>query len=123
MTEMYANTNGEDSLKVGHRLRARRKELNLTQGQVAEAIGCTPQQIQKYEVGRSRMTIPVFLKICQALHAHPNRFFSTLVLSEGLGDIDSPDLEKRLLDAFRSVDNEKIRERIVNLVEALISTS
>lgn len=113
-----------EGLAFGEKLRMRRKELNLTQSQVAAVVGCTAQQIQKYEVGKSVLTIPIFLKLCQILRTHPNRFFTGYTFSED-DDIDgyNMDLGKKLLIAFSSVNNRKIKERIVNLVEALISES
>ena len=104
-------------------IRARRKELGMTQSEVAKVIGCSTQQIQKYETGASQMSLSVLLKICQALHTHPARFFTSFTFAEAQEGDSDEDLEARLLTAFRSVDNDKVRERIVNLVEALISTA
>ena len=115
--------NNEETNALGQKLRARRKDLNLTQSQVSLVVGCSPQQIQKYEMGRSNMTVGAFLKVCQALRIHPNRFFSSMVFSEEPGSDYSLDLEKNLLAAFRSVENEKVKERIVSLVEALVAIS
>ena len=104
-------------------IRARRKELGITQSEVAKVVGCSTQQIQKYETGASQMSLSVLLKICQALHTHPARFFTSFTFAEAQEGDSDEDLEARLLTAFRSVDNDKVRERIVNLVEALISTA
>lgn len=104
-------------------IRARRKELGMTQSEVAKVVGCSTQQIQKYETGASQMSLSVLLKICQALHTHPARFFTSFTFAEAQEGDSDEDLEARLLTAFRSVDNDKVRERIVNLVEALISTA
>ena len=104
-------------------IRARRKELSMTQSEVAKIVGCSTQQIQKYETGTSQMSLPVLLKICQALHTHPTRFFASFTFAETQDGDGDEDLEARLLTAFRAVDNDKVKERIVNLVEALISTA
>ncbi len=104
-------------------IRARRKELGMTQSEVAKVVVCSTQQIQKYETGASQISLSVLLKICQALHTHPARFFTSFTFAEAQEGDSDEDLEARLLTAFRSVDNDKVRERIVNLVEALISTA
>lgn len=114
---------GETEDTIGSQIRARRKELNMTQGQVAEFVGCTAQQIQKYESGISKMTIPILFRVCQALHAHPTRFLSSFTFAEAQENESNIDMETRLLSAFRTVENDKVKERIINLVEALISTS
>lgn len=46
----------EADLFVGRRLRARRKELGLSQTRLAEAAGITFQQVQKYEKGTNRVS-------------------------------------------------------------------
>ena len=113
----------ENAYHIGEKIKARRKELNMKQSQVAEFVGCTPQQIQKYEAGISNMTIQAFFKICQALHTHPTRFLSGFVFSEASYNDCDDNLEDRLLSAFRTVDNKTIQGRIVSLVESLVSTS
>lgn len=114
---------GEKEDDIGPQIRARRKELNMTQGQVAEFVGCTAQQVQKYESGLSKMTLPILFRVCQALHVHPTRFLSSFTFAETQENEHNVDLETRLLNAFRTVENDKVKERIINLVEALISTS
>lgn len=109
-------------IDIGNRIRTRRKNLKITQSQLAEFVGCTAQQIQKYEGGFSRISMPVFLKICQFLNTHPSYFFSTFTLRENPGAPQTKDLEEKLLQMFRSVDNEKLKEKIVNLMEAVVSS-
>jgi len=41
---------------IGNRLRARRRELSLSQEALAEMVGVTFQQIQKYERGANRIS-------------------------------------------------------------------
>jgi transcriptional regulator with XRE-family HTH domain len=43
-------------IHVGARLRLRRKELGLSQHDVAQALGLTFQQVQKYEGGANRIS-------------------------------------------------------------------
>ncbi len=122
-SKLSKKLNDIDSISLENKLKVRRKELDLTLNQVALIVGCTPQQIQKYESGRCSITIPIFLKLCRALRSHPNRFFAGLVFAEGFGESADLNLENRFINAFRSVGDEKVKERIVNLVEALVSSS
>lgn len=122
-SKLSKKLSNNDTISLGSKLKARRKELDLTLNQVALIVGCTPQQIQKYESCRSNITIPILLKLCRALRTHPNRFFMGLILAETSGGSADQSLENRLITAFRSVDDEKVKERIVNLVEALVSSS
>jgi transcriptional regulator with XRE-family HTH domain len=119
----YTFTDGDNKIDVGKKIKKRRKELKITQKQLATVTGCTFQQIQKYEDGYTRVSIPAFLKICSALHTHPCYFFDKLSFAEETyGDIHG-DLEIKLLAAFRTVTNEQIKIRIIKLVEAVISCS
>ena len=54
---------------IGRRLRARRRLLEMTQGDVAARCGLTFQQIQKYEAGLIAMPIARLLAIADALQA------------------------------------------------------
>ena len=40
---------------IGQRIRQRRNDLDLTQRQVADVLGITYQQFQKYENGQARI--------------------------------------------------------------------
>ena len=48
--------NREIDALIGGNLRLRRKALGLSQGQVAEELGVTFQQVQKYERGANRVS-------------------------------------------------------------------
>jgi transcriptional regulator with XRE-family HTH domain len=105
-------------------IRARRKDLKITQKQLAGFMGCTFQQIQKYECGRSNLSVQAFIKVCAYLRTNPNYFFSRLLLSESGSDIAvDNDAEARLLRIFRSIGDEKVKARIVELVEAVVCSA
>ena len=65
---------------VGRRVRLRRKELDLSQERLADALGITFQQVQKYERGSNRISASKLYRIAQVLHAPVSFFF------EGLDD-------------------------------------
>ncbi|SMF84122.1 Transcriptional regulator, contains XRE-family HTH domain [Tistlia consotensis] len=79
---MSAELAGPDpvDVHVGRRVRARRKVLGISQGVLAERIGVTFQQVQKYERGHNRISVSKLYRIAQAL-ATPLEFFF-----EGLDD-------------------------------------
>lgn len=52
---------------LGHRLRARRLFLELTQEQIAKLIGLNVQQFRKYEMGTSEPLASTVLKLARAL--------------------------------------------------------
>ncbi len=78
---------------VGASVRMRRKALNISQGELAESIGLTFQQVQKYESGANRISASKLYDIARALETPIGWFF------EG---VDSP--------AFPAADSETVHE-------------
>jgi transcriptional regulator with XRE-family HTH domain len=103
---------------IGLRIRSRRKAIGVTQKQLAEMIGVTFQQVQKYESGKSRIGLSTFVKICTGLRTSPNYFFDIFVFNDDVISIDA-DLEKKLLAIFRSLGSTHVKARILDLVEAV----
>src|SRR5580692_166070 len=60
---------------VGQKIRARRIFLRMSQTEVADAIGITFQQIQKYEKGANRVGASRLQQISDALGVSPVYFF------------------------------------------------
>lgn len=52
-------------LAIGSRIRARRRELGQTQTELAEVIGLTFQQVQKYERGVNRVSVATLVRIAE----------------------------------------------------------
>lgn len=67
---------------VGKRLVLRRKLLNYTQHQVAEAVGVTFQQVQKYEQGVNRISASRLYDLSRVLQV-PIAFFFQDVTATG----------------------------------------
>jgi len=69
---------GEIDSHVGKRIRSRRTELGKTQQKLAEDVGLTFQQIQKYESGQNRVAAPFLWTIANALEVTVDFFFAGL---------------------------------------------
>jgi transcriptional regulator with XRE-family HTH domain len=52
---------------IGARIRARRRQLNLSQGDLAESLGVSFQQVQKYERGVNRVSGSTLVAAAAAL--------------------------------------------------------
>lgn len=66
---------GPTDRHVGSRIRMRRQMLGISQGALADAIGVTFQQVQKYEYGTNRVGASRLEQIADALHCQPAWFF------------------------------------------------
>ncbi|MDR1476231.1 MAG: helix-turn-helix domain-containing protein [Holosporales bacterium] len=105
---------------VGSKIKLRRKALRMTQKQLADMIGVTSQQVQKYESGTNRITMNSFVKICNGLKIRPEQLLTNFSFCEGTSEHDK-DLENKLLSIFRMIDNLSVKARILDLVKALVS--
>jgi transcriptional regulator with XRE-family HTH domain len=63
---------------VGQRLRVRRSLLGLSQEKLADAVGVTFQQIQKYERGTNRISASRLLAFSQALEIPVDYFYENM---------------------------------------------
>ena len=63
---------------VGARIRLRRTLLGMNQTRLAEAVGLTFQQIQKYEKGSNRVSSSKLWQFSRALHVPVSFFFDDL---------------------------------------------
>jgi transcriptional regulator with XRE-family HTH domain len=60
---------------VGQRVRARRRMANMSQQVLADALGLTFQQVQKYERGSNRISASKLFQISQFLEVPVSFFF------------------------------------------------
>lgn len=62
-------------IEVGRRLASRRIALGYNQTDLAQSVGKTFQQIQKYEKGSNRISASVLFKFARFLGVSPEYFF------------------------------------------------
>lgn len=66
---------------VGKQIRKIRRRLNIRQVELAQHIGVSFPQVQKYESGENRVTVTTLLRICTALNIRAVDFI-TLVCAD-----------------------------------------
>ena len=88
---------------VGQKLRARRIFLGMSQSEVADAVGITFQQIQKYERGANRVGASRLQQMSEALGVTPFYFFegASTVGEKALRPIEG-ELSERAILSFLS---------------------
>lgn len=84
-------------IHVGTRLRLRRTIVGLSQDALAGLVGCTFQQIQKYESGNNRVSMSRMWEIANALEVPIQFFFDGLKGYEGDVKLSNDDLVFLLL--------------------------
>lgn len=113
--------------KVGLRVRTRRLEIGMSQERLAEILGVTFQQVQKYEKGVNRIAVSRLFDIANALEMPAGRFFEGLsskagVAEERQGYVDdalaTPE-GAQLMALFGSIKSQKLRRKVLELVRTL----
>jgi transcriptional regulator with XRE-family HTH domain len=117
---------------VGSRVRMRRLMLGMSQEKLADALGLTFQQIQKYEKGTNRVSASRLQPISQILEVPIHFFFDGAPQSgkgaRGFTDSPSPAYVTdflttsdglALVKAFVRIKDAAVRRSIVRMVEAI----
>jgi CheY-like chemotaxis protein/DNA-binding XRE family transcriptional regulator len=77
---MDANQNHIDRF-IGNKIRERRKTLGLSQTDLADKLGISYQQVQRYEIGENTVAVNRLLQIARALGAPPVFFYGDAPMS------------------------------------------
>ena len=101
-----------DSKEVGRRIRTFRQDAGLSQEALAELVGVSFQQVQKYESGHTTLNIIKLQHIAKALKVSVADFFDKSP-SKGVRLTGEED---QLLQSFRKIKNGELRGCIVKLV-------
>lgn len=75
----------EVDLAVGMNIRRLRRQMGKSQEFLAEGIGLTFQQVQKYERGANRVSCSVLIAICETLQCSPLDILPTAQSKGGSG--------------------------------------
>ena len=124
MPSRAASLDGPDPIDVavGAHIRIRRRWLGFSQTNLADALGITFQQVQKYERGANRVSASMLVKIAAKLettvaalvgedgHAPVEAIIYAQLATPGATD---------LLAAFAAIDGEK-RRALLTIAHGLI---
>jgi transcriptional regulator with XRE-family HTH domain len=120
---------------VGSRVRMRRLMLHMSQERLADQLGLTFQQVQKYEKGTNRISASRLQEISHILEVPVPFFFegapqsfgssrkggegpSLAYITDFLGNADG----HALVRAFIKIKNTSLRRSVVRLVEAIVAS-
>jgi transcriptional regulator with XRE-family HTH domain len=113
---------------VGLRIRLRRRELGLSQERLADAIGLTFQQVQKYERAANRVSASKLWEMSRALSTSISYFYGGLEdAAESLGGGVRDEVQEFLMtpegielaSSFMRIPRGQVRRKILELVRAM----
>ncbi len=114
---------------VGLRIRMRRKELGMSQERLADGIGLTFQQVQKYERAANRVSASKLWEMSRALSTSIAYFY------EGLDDAETPAAHvvreatqdflmtpegMELASTFPKIPRGQVRRKLLDLVRSMV---
>lgn len=111
----------KDRKFIGLKIRGRRKELGLTQEKMAEAIGITYQQLQRYENGTSYLNTDRLQAISNVLDVPVTYFFEeqgerkVSIMDRGHPYM-SPE-ETEFVKYLRKIDNAEYKRSILSFLQ------
>ncbi len=119
--------------KVGEAIRNRRKNLGLSQEDLAEAVKISPQQIWKYETGGSRISASKLYDVARALRVPIAYFFSgvddeqfslfAVEIEQKAGNLLRLSEGAELAEIFPLLEDPSVRRKVVELVRAIHASS
>ena len=91
---------------IGEKIRTKREQLKLSQGEIADILELSYTQIYHYEIGRSEIPITNLLRLCEFFNVDIHYFIS---------DIKNENQEK--LSAAKNLENPELEKEIMMLNE------
>ena len=118
---------------VGSRVRLRRLMVGMSQEALADRLGVTFQQVQKYEKGTNRISASRLQAISDVFRVPPSFFFQdddstgpNATTGQDTGDVSTFVSSKEGLDlnrAFLKIEDASVRKSIIQLATALSRAS
>lgn len=99
-----------NQIKIGKFITERRKNVNLTQIQLAEKLNITDRAVSKWETGRAMPDSSIMLELCDVLQITVNDLLSGEVVSM---DNYNKELENKLLEMVK--EKEAADKRLLSL--------
>jgi transcriptional regulator with XRE-family HTH domain len=109
-------------VSIGERLRMLREAKVLSRADLAEPLGISGQQLQKYECGHNRISAGRLFEAAQMLDADIAYFFEDLPRKPPLTAKAAPDDQASALFAsIHGIADPRVRRRVLLLIAALTS--
>ncbi|MCH5258803.1 MAG: helix-turn-helix transcriptional regulator [Lachnospiraceae bacterium] len=99
-------------IEMGYRIKTRRKELKIKQGELAELLDISNNHMSSIENGRQKPSMDTFLLICEALKVTPDALL--------LGNMHANNIPQDIIDKLHLCSQEDI-ELAKDFIELLVN--
>lgn len=110
------------SREIGEKIKRRRRELSISQEELAETLGVTYQQVQRYENGTNKLNVENIQVIADALSVPVSYFFEpdkTSMIAERPSTY-LPTNESKLLKYFRKIKNGSSKNVVLQVAKLAV---
>jgi transcriptional regulator with XRE-family HTH domain len=104
---------------IGRRLRDRRRTLGLSQAQLAERMGFTPPQINRYEHGTTRLSASGLWRAAEALEVPPSYFFDGLGAGPDGAEVEALDAFALKVARYLRTLSPTVRDKLISFIASL----
>jgi len=122
MSRKGSKTRQKYDKEIGLLVKQERKNSGVSQGFLANEIGVSFQQVQKYEEGKDRISCGTLLVIAETLGISPSSFFHNKQ-ENSITPVHFDKDTKRLVSYFEAVDNPKLKKIIIQLCAIVLKSS
>jgi transcriptional regulator with XRE-family HTH domain len=118
----------KDTKYIGSLIRDMRKAAGMSQMRLAEKIGVSYQQVQKYEKGASQLNISRLLQIAEAFGVPAGTFLSDSAKAAEVSQLKPPfsslsDNEAKLVMLFRRLKRKKLKDGFIDMLRDIVRLS
>lgn len=106
---------------VGRKVREIRLLRGMTQANVAEKLGLSFQQLQKYETGHNRISASRMYEIAQLLSVEPSYFFEGFSDTKQTMAAHLDERTARAAKALSTISDDAVRNQIQTMIMELAS--
>jgi transcriptional regulator with XRE-family HTH domain len=113
--------------EIGTLIREMRKAAGMSQMKLADKLGVSYQQVQKYEKGTSKLSVPRLVQVSEIFNVPVNSFLdeakkaSVAEVSASYSSLSEE--EARLLMLFRRLRRKKLKESFVEMLKDIVKLS
>ncbi len=108
---------------IGQTIKRYRLAAHMSQMALAEKIGISYQQLQKYEKGINNISLHRLRQISESLKIPLSTFLEgceSEKIAEDIGEYGISKEERALLDLFRSIENKDIRRGLLLELKGIV---
>jgi len=113
------------SKEIGDKIKTRRRKLGISQEELAEILGVTYQQVQRYENGTNKLNVENIQMVANAINVPVSYFFEgekpSMVAEKSAPYLPSEEI--KLLRYFRKIKSSASKNTVIQVARLAAKTT